>query len=788
MPLRDLKDLEEALEPIVRGEVSRAAVDTETSEVKDDRFTPYATDTRVAGFSVSYDLGGRGVDIYVPVRHRPYDWRRPMARIQADADNLGGLWVERLLEVEGVAPPADPSKAGEELGGSWKKGADPNLDPGQAFALLGRAMAVAGCTWWAHNWPFDAPMLKVEGIVLPFERMEDSQTWSVFTDPRPLDKFDEQEGRYVHGGHSLKHLGEVHLGIPADQQKELAQAQAALGPGSSSLMCYDLLPLVTAVAPYGKMDTRLVLNLADHMLRRSVADDPKVRELIARHNRELRYVVDMMETGMPVDKQLALSRCDEQEKLVAQFSTRANELAGGRVLPLGNGAELSKVLYQDLGLPRYRDKCDTRKATLKQVRSRIVLEQGGEPTIPKDDAVALLDTILDYRKAVKRLTSFYRPLTKFGEGGRVHTTLRPLRALTTRFAASAPNSMQMEKPKKSKDPEEARRNQEESVRHLFKPDPGFCFFTPDFSQQEMRVAGHYTLAVPSTFEYRVTWNCTNGKRGSCKGRGSPHGPKEGDAIEGMAGELYSKKAAMEECKKYVHVGWWAAYSKRPPKMGLADGFLKLGSDFDPHSIMVDWVEHEGVPITRDDAKTADFALLYGCGIFKLMETIDCSFEVARAVFNIFWNKAYPELGRVREFIGERLRRVGKRGPWSHQDFIRTLHGAPIYLDGGFKGLNYVVQRSCREILLNAILSVGDYLEEERAPFKIVLPVHDELILYGPRNELDEGLCRGITRRMVDAGSYSKVPMVVEATVAEESWAIKEKLPGWGWDGVSGGPI
>jgi hypothetical protein len=47
--IRNYGELLAAVAPILGEEVSHAAFDTETSEVFDERFTPYATDTRIAG-------------------------------------------------------------------------------------------------------------------------------------------------------------------------------------------------------------------------------------------------------------------------------------------------------------------------------------------------------------------------------------------------------------------------------------------------------------------------------------------------------------------------------------------------------------------------------------------------------------------------------------------------------------------------------------------------------------------------------------------------------------------
>ena len=765
--MNSLAELEEALEPVLAGRVDRAAFDTETTLVGDGGFTPFGTDTRIAGFSVSYDVEGREVDLYAPIRHVPYDWRRSSSAMAADTKHSGREWLQRLYREEGVAP-----MQGKDFVGAWLPGRDPNLDLEAVLALLQRAFNVPGIVWYAHNWPFDARVLLVDGIDVPWERMECTLAMSVFTDARPLDLWDpalkDGRGAYVHGGHKLKHLGEAYMGMPADAQSLLEEAKEALGPGSSKLQDYSMLPLRTALAPYACMDTRLTLRLAAACKGREAYRDPKVRELLNAHRAERELSVEMERRGMPVDQALCAERVKLKETEVAGLVAKANRLAG-IVLNLGHGETLAGQLYDELGFPTYQVGGDiirnTAQATLKQVRTRIVTEDG-----PKaEDHAHLVDAILDYRKAHKELTTFYRPLTYFGDTGRVHTVLSPLGARTTRYAAETPNVMQMSKPKKGKTPEEARANQEACVRHVFKPGDGHSFLLLDYHSQEMRVAGHYSLAVPETFSYRFQWMCTMGKRGSCKGR-APHGPK-GDP---------------NACRQFIHIGYRDTPTRRPAIMGLSDGFLKQGTAFDPHAAMVKFCQLGDLDIDRDKGKTADFTILYGAGIKRLMETLDCSYQVARKLLDIFWQEAYPELQRVKWFIQERLRRQGPRSAYSHQEFVRSLYGGRIHLADAFKGWNYIIQRSCREILLHASLGVQRFLELEGAAddYQMVLPLHDELIFHVPTDSLDQRIVQGICQRMVEAGKPSLVPMVVEPKVAHESWAVKESLPqGWGCDGV-----
>lgn len=732
--------LRELVEPVLRGEVAEAAIDTETTPVTEGRFTAYGTPTRMAGFSISFE----GVDLYCPVRHAPYDWRRRIDLVRGDGKNDGAGWVRKLIEKEGVTE-----------GGAWAPGRDPNVDLGESLVILQELLDVPAVTWFAHNWLFDASMLKADGLTLPWDRMEDTQTLNVFTDPRPVDAWNEEEKSWVHGGHGLKHLGEVWLGIPSDAQALLDQARKALGVQGAKLEDFSMLPLRTALAPYAAMDTRLTLRLAHHCQGRKAFRDPKVQDLILGQRHERRLVDSWMEAGIAIDVEEARARCSAKELEREEATNRARRAAGGRRVPVTSPDSLRKFLYGELGFPTYRQADDTRDATLKKVRAKIVADGHAGPELSVEAAVELLDAIRDYRSVDKELTAFYRPLART-ESDRVHPVLRPLQARTTRYACEKPNLQQAKKPKKDgSDPRT-------SVRHLFKPDEGFAFLCCDYSAQEMRVASHFTLAIPRSFEWRFSWPCTLKRRGDCKGR-APHGPGE------------------------IHTGWRANYSTRPDRMRLAEGFLGKGTSFDPHARMVELVAEHELGITRDQAKTANFAILYGAGSRKLAETLDCSEQVARALLKLFWEEAYPELERVREFAGERIRKGNPETRFSGADHLSALFGGWIHLDGSYKATNYLIQRSCREILQRATLAVDEYLTEQQAheDYRIAFPVHDELVFQVREAALDQGIVQGITEAMVRAADPCRIPMVVEPALARESWAVKEDLPkDWGCDGVA----
>lgn len=741
-----LDQLHELLEPILRGDVAggEVAVDTETSEIVDGRFTPYGTDSWVCGFSVSYDLPlrfkleepaaatfarDRRVDFYVPVRHQPYGWkRRPELLRQADR-KYGSTWFRRLTEDEGILPCPD-GQTGPE---GWVAGWDPNVDPAGAFALLVEAMAAPGVKWWAHNWGFDGPMLDVEGVRIPWDRIQETQFLSIQTDPRPLDKWDEESERFLHGGHALKHLGETWLGVAPDAQALLKQALEAM-----QIKDYSQLPLRTILAPYACMDTRLTLDLARHCRKRETWT-PGAQAIYETERKLIRHVVGMMRRGLLVRRELAEELRGKAEDSLQEVALRGNRAAarinpGVLALAYTSPEKLTVQLFDELGMPYYRRKRDTKKATLKMMRKRCEGQHA-------EDQREVLDAINEHRGLHKEITSFYRPLTRFADPdeSRIYPIVRQQAAVTTRMSGSKPNMMQQKK--------------QGEVRRVFQPTEGCGFGFTDYNQIELRIAAHYSKAMPSRFESVFTWPCTLAKRGDCKGR-EEHGPAD----------------SPEKCRKVIHVGR-KAWKQKPTRLYLYDGFLAGDPGFDPHQRQADAAHCD-----RDTAKTVNFACLYGAYPWKIAETLDCDYDTARELWTTFWERAYPELGYARDILQEIFRHHGPATKHSHREYIRTLKGARVHLAGPRLALNYLVQRSAREVFGEGVVRACEWLEQIGAAddYWPVQPIHDEVVWEYRLGSFDVEVWRGITQQMQAAGTECLVPLTVGCELGENSWAKNER--------------
>jgi len=81
-------------------------------------------------------------------------------------------------------------------------------------------------------------------------------------------------------------------------------------------------------------------------------------------------------------------------------------------------------------------------------------------------------------------------------------------------------------------------------------------------------------------------------------------------------------------------------------------------------------------------------------------------------------------------------------------------------------INAPMQGSAADIIKRAMLSVDDWLLTESVPARVIMQVHDELVLEVQAGELD-AVGEGIKRLMGEAASLS-VPLVVDVGVGN-SW-------------------
>ncbi len=174
------------------------------------------------------------------------------------------------------------------------------------------------------------------------------------------------------------------------------------------------------------------------------------------------------------------------------------------------------------------------------------------------------------------------------------------------------------------------------------------------------------------------------------------------------------------------------------------------------------------PEMRRRAKAVNFGIVYGISRFALAEDIGVSRKEAENYMNQYF-ATYPGVRNYMDSIVESARRKG---------YVSTIMGRRRYLPelespvfsvrsfGERVALNAPVQGSSADIIKLAMVNVFRRLRREKLKAKLILQIHDELILDAPSDEA-ECVARLLREEMENAVHLS-VPLPVEVS-AGPSW-------------------
>jgi DNA polymerase-1 len=178
---------------------------------------------------------------------------------------------------------------------------------------------------------------------------------------------------------------------------------------------------------------------------------------------------------------------------------------------------------------------------------------------------------------------------------------------------------------------------------------------------------------------------------------------------------------------------------------------------------------EVTPSMRRDAKVINYGIVYGMGPQRLSRELGIGRPQAEDYIKRYFEK-YP---KVQRFYATMLDHARDKG------FVSTLMGRRRYLPditsdhGGRRQLaervatNTPIQGSAADIIKKAMVDLDTALAAARLRSKLVLQIHDELLLEAPSDEVEE-TSKLVVRIMENAASL-RVPIVVDIG-SGRSWA------------------
>ncbi len=173
---------------------------------------------------------------------------------------------------------------------------------------------------------------------------------------------------------------------------------------------------------------------------------------------------------------------------------------------------------------------------------------------------------------------------------------------------------------------------------------------------------------------------------------------------------------------------------------------------------------EVTPEERRRAKTANFGIIYGISAFGLSQRLEIPRKEAREIIDGYF-ASYPRVKEYMERVVEKARADG---------YVSTIFGRRRYLNdiasqnAVARGLaernavNAPIQGSAADIMKIAMIEVHRRFAAEGIRSRVILQVHDELVVDMLRSE-QEQVVRIVTEAMESAASL-KVRLIAEAGV------------------------
>ena len=178
---------------------------------------------------------------------------------------------------------------------------------------------------------------------------------------------------------------------------------------------------------------------------------------------------------------------------------------------------------------------------------------------------------------------------------------------------------------------------------------------------------------------------------------------------------------------------------------------------------------EVTPQVRSRAKAVNFGIIYGMQAFTLAQDLHVSRKEAQEYMDAYFAR-FPKVAEYMKSIVEQAERDG---------YVSTLYGrrralpelkSSSYMTREFGkrvALNMPIQGTAADIIKLAMAAADRAIEESGLKARLILQVHDELIIECPEDEA--GKAAELLKNAMENAAHMAVPLLVETGVGK-SWA------------------
>jgi DNA polymerase I len=169
---------------------------------------------------------------------------------------------------------------------------------------------------------------------------------------------------------------------------------------------------------------------------------------------------------------------------------------------------------------------------------------------------------------------------------------------------------------------------------------------------------------------------------------------------------------------------------------------------------------------RRYAKVINFGLIYGMSAFGLAGNLGIERTAAQSYMDKYFAR-YPGVAQYMERTRAQARESG---------YVETVFGRRLWLPditssnvarrqgAERQAINAPMQGTAADLIKLAMIAVQGWIESEKLATKMVMQVHDELVLEVPENELDR--VKGSVEKLMMGVAKLDVPLVVDAGVGD----------------------
>ena len=175
---------------------------------------------------------------------------------------------------------------------------------------------------------------------------------------------------------------------------------------------------------------------------------------------------------------------------------------------------------------------------------------------------------------------------------------------------------------------------------------------------------------------------------------------------------------------------------------------------------------------RSNAKAVNFGIVYGISDFGLGEQLGISRKKAKQYIDEYLTE-YEGIKKFMDNMTEKAKEIG---------YVETLFNRRRYIPelksnnymvrqfGSRAAMNTPIQGTAADIMKIAMINVYNELVKRNLKAKIVLQVHDEMMIEAPIEEAEE--VKEIIKREMESAIVLKVPLIADVSEAENWYECK----------------